>query len=184
MFKTPYLFKFLLLAVSIGSFVLSAKANPVDTIAKKNAPVANHNPYSLTESLEEFKDAVAAFKQDSLDKGLRLFAKFFREAEQSKHIMRMADYKGLQVYSFVKDADDGKLRPAEKKILGALFAEGVNQNVEGFAALKTEINNAPSTAFIAHLRLFMLYTSNEKQAEREAGKMLKDNPDDIVVNTL
>jgi len=184
MLKTPYPASRLFWVFCFGLITITANAAILDTTVKKNTPPPGRSTYSLTETFSAFSDAVAAFKQDSLDKGLHLFSKLFRQSERSKHVMRMADYKGLQVYSFVNDADDGKLSPDEKKILGILFKEGIDQNVSGFNALKNEINKAPSTPFIIHLKLFMLYASNEKQAEKEADKMLKDNPDDIAVNTL
>src|SRR5580700_10414258 len=108
MLKTPYPATRLFLALFFGLFTTVGNAAGLDTTVKKNALPSGHRQYSLSESFSEFSDALAAFKQDSLDKGLHLFSKFFRQAEQSKHVLRAADYKVLQVYSFVNDADDGK----------------------------------------------------------------------------
>jgi len=184
MLKIPYVTNQFFLVLFLNLFTITANGATLDTIVRKTSLPPRNRPSGLSETLSAFSDAVTAFKQDSLDKGLHLFSKFFRQAEVSKHILRMADYNALQVYSFVNDADDGKLSPDEKNILGALFAEGINRDVSGFNTLKNEINKAPSTPFIVHLKLFMLYTSRETQAEKEADKILKDNPDDIAVNTL
>jgi tetratricopeptide (TPR) repeat protein len=184
MLKTPYPIFAIFLALCFCLVSITTNAAILDTIVKRNMPPASRNMNNLSENFSGFSEAVAAFKQDSLDKGLHLFSKIFRQAEESRHIMTTADYNVLEIYSFVNDADDGKLSPAEKKILGTLFLEAISKSVSGFNGLQNEINKQPPSDFITHLKLFILYASGKKQAEKEAGKLLNDSPDDIAVNEL
>lgn len=180
-----YPYKLLLLLCGLTTYLTTNGANLADTSVKKNGTLSTRNSYDIGENLSAFKDAVAAFKQDSVEKGLHLLVTAFRLAESKNKITRMMDYRELEFYNIIDEADNGNSSVKEKQFIEAFIKTVIVRKDEStYKELEAGLKDLPETPFALRLKLFFLSFGNNKQVGKQADRVLKGNPDLLSINTF
>jgi len=185
------LFKKNLLLLVIISATLTAKAAylTTDTTVRKNNEFAGsaQNTFSFNNITTgaALKDAVAAFRADSAEKGIHITARVFRYYDRLNHVTRALDYNDLEFFNLIAEADEGKFSGADKQLVQAFISSAfMATDSVRWQNFFNNLKKAPATLLSRRLNLLVHYFDQDKQFSKELAKMLKDEPNMVTVNML
>ena len=177
-------FKLFLFIIGLFAFSTAMGAGLADTVIKKTGAQTNRNSYYVEENPEIFKDAVASFRSDSLEDAVKVLAEIFKRTE-NKTLIRILDYRWLELYNFMREVTVGNLDEKEKiAVSNVIRAAVLPRNESAIKAAEAKLKVMLTKPLYPRLKLFCTALIDNKLPGKEADVVLLTNPNLVSVNVL
>jgi tetratricopeptide (TPR) repeat protein len=160
---------------------------PADTSSKKSPLQMVAPGYRLSDYTMLLKDAIASFKQDSVDKGMALLSKTIKNIRSQRDAKRIMPYQGYEVISLIEDINNSNLSPAENQLGKAFFKIIFTSQPNDKSADNIWdglLKNASNTVFTQRLKLLTASLKGKSTTGPELNRLLNVSPGLVSANIM
>lgn len=158
----------------------------IDTSTKKTKNIINFNEANNSlGNLYNYKEAIAAFKSDSIEKGVHLMAILIRRYDNEKNLLVGLNYKVQEIYNLTIEADNGDFSIGEKGwFINFISYQFKNKDKSYYKNQENILNKLPESIISLRLKLYLSSIYFFDNPTKIAKQILKKMPNNISANTF